>query len=284
MTKEELLEKLFGVHYFTKYRWGQMEQQEFALTPLEEAINEIAGRKIYEIGQPDIELPDHPDPDDPGTSLPGFPGEWGEPIEVDADFDSSSVSWQVPDGQFFPMVGRRFSLPEFRAYVRWVKQNERYNWTPTGITAHHTAFPYLSMRPNGFTEQHMANTRYGYINDNRPSWSKGPHLFVDDKGVWVFNPLSKKGIHAKSFNNNRYGVEMLGDYDYKDDPHTGRGKQVTTMGKIAIAILMKDGGISKDRLNFHKHDTETNKTCPGTKIDFDDFEADVQEICDTLLP
>ena len=179
--------------------------------------------------------------------------------------------WRVK-GDDFPIVGRRFTVDTFRRYLQWVKANEKFLWTPTGITIHHTAAPNLAQRPNGFSEQHMLNLR-SYYKDER-GWKSGPHIFTDDNGIWVFTPLSRKGVHATSFNATRFGIEMLGDFDGKDfdDP---RGKASIENGQWAAAVLIKELEISKARINFHRHDPKTDKTCPGKRIDFTDFEKAV---------
>ncbi|HAF39765.1 MAG TPA: hypothetical protein DCG72_12320 [Gammaproteobacteria bacterium] len=183
------------------------------------------------------------------------------------------------DESYFPVVGRRFSPGEFAEYLKSSDLDEM-KWSPEGITIHHTAAPNLSQRPNGFEEKHMGYLRSYY--KGKLGWSRGPHLFVDDHGIWVFSPLSSRGIHAKSFNASRIGIEMLGDFSYDDDPFSGRGEKVLTMSKLAAALLMKYLGISPGKLNFHRHDPLTSKDCPGKKIEFDDFEEDVLEMLETL--
>ena len=157
---------------------------------------------------------------------------------------------------------------------------DNMKWNPTGITVHHTASPSLSMRPNGFETKHM-----GYLRDyykGTLGWSSGPHLFVDENGIWVHTPLTKRGVHARSFNASRIGIEMLGDYSYADDPNAGRGKKVLDMTKIAAALLMKHLKIDSSKLNFHRHDPETSKDCPGKKIEFSSFEDNVIDLYESL--
>jgi|LULW01.1.fsa_nt_gb hypothetical protein len=186
--------------------------------------------------------------------------------------------WLV-GGNDFPIVGRRFSSSEFVAYLR-SSDLKHMEWEPTGITVHHTAYPHLGMRPEGFTEAHMKNLRSYYKNTR--GWRSGPHLFTDDNGIWVLTPLTKRGVHAASFNASRIGIEMLGDFDHKDDPDNGRGRICTDFAKFAAAALMKYVPISTGKLNFHRHDPLTSKTCPGKNIDFQLFEEDVIAIYDTL--
>jgi N-acetylmuramoyl-L-alanine amidase CwlA len=180
----------------------------------------------------------------------------------------------------FPIVGKRFSPSEFLEYCLWVKENERFSWSPKGVTIHHTAFPHLAMRPDGFKETHMQNLRAYY--KDQLGWNSGPHIFTDDNGIWVHTPLSHKGVHARSFNSTHIGIEMLGDFDYKDDPDEGRGKKSTDNGKIAAAAILIAFGLNPANVNFHRDDPKTSKTCPGRKIKKQDFVADVNEIYSSI--
>jgi len=189
--------------------------------------------------------------------------------------------WKYPRSEHpvFPLVGRFFTLDEFAQYLQSTDMNHM-RWSPSGITVHHTAAPNLSQRKKGFEDKHMQYLRDYYKNKLR--WSSGPHLFVDDNGIWVFTPLTDRGVHARSFNSSRYGIEMLGDFDYKDDPTKGRGQKVMDNTKAACAMLMKYRGISRNKLNFHNMDPLTSKTCPGLKVKFKPFEKDVHAILDAL--
>lgn len=193
---------------------------------------------------------------------------------------ASAPKWKFSAGGQFPAVIARFTPESFRAYVQYVRRNERYSWTPSGITVHHTAvpnpFPPYDKWKDGWNEQLLINARSGYINDRK--FKAGPHIFTDHNGIWVFNPLSLRGTHATSFNSTRYGIEMLINGDDKKQVESEIGKANIRMGQVATAILMKDAGISTGKLNFHRHDPETSKSCPGSFIEFERFEAGVLEI------
>ncbi len=215
----------------------------------------------------------------------------GQQIDTDSTLSSESTvdvesygTFEPPEWQVkvepFPIVGRRFTRDSFIKYVRWVKDNETYTWAPSGITMHHTGYPDLTMRPNGFTEQHMLNIRHGYFTQR--GWNRGPHIFTDDNGIWVFNPLSARGVHAVFFNNTRYGIEMLGNFDDLDEFRNPRGETARSNGMFAAATLMRYAGISSAKLNFHRHDPETDKKCPGKHVDFSAFEDEVLSILVTL--
>ena len=257
MNTEQFKELAYTNRWLITNRWGDPERREDALRTADRLVELATGQASEPVVQPEPA---------PTPLVPPFRGQFIPP------------AWKHPD--HFPIVGVRFTSAEFARYVQWVQENEEYTWAPTGITMHHTAWPDLSIRPDGFTTQHMENIRSGYINDN--GWNRGPHIFTDQNGIWVFNPLSLRGIHAVSFNHTRYGIEMLGNFDGSDfdDP---RGQASLRNGQIAAAILMKHAGISTGKLNFHRHDPETNKTCPGRKVDFATFEEGVLAIEGSLL-
>jgi len=51
-----------------------------------------------------------------------------------------------------------------------------------------------TQRPNGFTSLQMENFVKYYRDKHK--WSAGPHLFIDDKMIWVFTPLTVSGVHS----------------------------------------------------------------------------------------
>jgi hypothetical protein len=250
--KEELRELAEKNRWYIENRWGVEEQQADAKRVADQLLALTTGEAMEPV--PSTEQPQ------PDLSDIKFEGTFAPP------------DWLV-EGDDFPIVGRKFSKPEFIEYVKWVKQNEPYLWEPSGITMHHTGYPDLSIRPNGFTEQHMRNMRHGYLNNN--GWHHGPHVYTDDHGIWVFNPLSRRGVHAVSFNSTRYGIEMLGNFDTEADYSNPRGVVSRDHGMFAVAVLMKHAGISTAKLNFHRHDRETRKTCPGKYVNFSEFEEAV---------
>jgi hypothetical protein len=176
------------------------------------------------------------------------------------------VVWLVPPSKSFPIVGASFTLEQFKAYLAGIDDGAM-TWDPSTVTIHHTASPSLAQRPDGFLTQHMLNLRSWY---QSLGWNRGPHLFVDDKRIWVFSPLTAKGIHAVSFNSAAIGIEILGDYD-NEDPTAGRGLAACTLAAHAAEALKARFGTSK--MNFHRDDPKTSKTCPGRKITKEWFES-----------
>ena len=251
---EELKDLAHEIRWYIENRWAIKEQQENAKRVADKLIALANG-----------EILDRVTPFEPQVVLP----------EEEGSDNFTPPEWLVKDEKF-PIVGRCFKRNEFIKYVKWVRENESYTWNPSGITMHHTGYPDLPLRPDGFTEQHMLNMRHGYINDK--GWKHGPHIFADDHGIWVFNPLSIRGVHAVSYNASRYGIEMLGNFDRAEEFNHQRGVASRANGKFAAAVLMKYAGISTAKLNFHRHDPETSKSCPGSRVDFSNFEDEVLEI------
>lgn len=167
----------------------------------------------------------------------------------------------------FSAVGQVWDLDSFRDHIK-ANAHSIKKWAK-GVTIHHTAGPNLAQRPKGWVIQHMRNLQHFYIHEK--DWSKGPHLFTDEDQVFGLSPVTAPGIHAKSFNSKYLGIEALGDYDYEDDPLSGRGKQVWANTAAAVAILLDELGWDESSINFHRDDPRTSKTCPGRRVSRDFF-------------
>jgi len=62
----------------------------------------------------------------------------------------------------------------------------------------------------------------------------------------------------------------------------GQSQSERSHGIFAVAVLMKYAGISTAKLNFHRHDPETTKSCPGKHVNFSDFEEEVLAIVERV--
>ena len=81
----------------------------------------------------------------------------------------------------WPVIGRAFSPSAFKAYVDGLEWNKGFH--PKFLALHNTASPSLAQRPAGLTHQHILNLQNYYRAER--NWNGGPHLFVDDKQIWV---------------------------------------------------------------------------------------------------
>jgi N-acetylmuramoyl-L-alanine amidase CwlA len=170
------------------------------------------------------------------------------------------------------IVGVNYTAEEFDTYCHGLSWAA---WRPNFVVLHNTASPTLSQRPNGFTKQHILNLETYYRDVMK--WSAGPHLFVDDKQIWVFTPLTMSGVHSPSYNKVALGVEMLGDYD-KDEFDSGRGLKVRKNAVAAIATLSAILGLDPDTMKLHKEDPQTTHACPGKKVSKAQFIEEVKEL------
>lgn len=158
-------------------------------------------------------------------------------------------------------VGKVWVPETFGEYLSKLK---RPTWCKY-ITIHHTAAPSLAQRPKGFTAQHIVNIKNYY--SGKLGWSRGPHLFTDEDQIFGMTPLTSKGIHARSFNSNSIGIEVLGNYDV-EDPKSGRGLECWKTTAACTKDLANWLGItpSESTIKFHRDDPRTSKSCPGRKV------------------
>jgi hypothetical protein len=199
-----------------------------------------------------------------------------------------------PSSAWRGTVGLGLSPDEFAGYARALKWAA---WRPKYVVLHHTWKPNCEMRQHGFTEQHLKNIEHGYLNKkdskgNPAPWQGGPHLFIDDNRIWVFQPLTVQGTHAKSFNAESIGIEMLGNYQTEDEAALSeshlacardqwdghRGVAIRKNAVSAMASVMTALGLPADALRFHRDDPQhSTKPCPGGQVQKEDVIDDIRE-------
>jgi hypothetical protein len=172
-----------------------------------------------------------------------------------------------------PIVGLSFNKNDFDSYCHSLQWNA---WRPSFLVLHNTAVPRLKDRPKGFTQQNMQALVKYYRDEQK--WSAGPHLFIDDRKIWVFTPLTMSGVHSPSWNKFSIGLEMLGDYN-QELFKQGRGLQVRANAVAALATLSAVLGLLPDSIRFHKEDPRTNHDCPGKNV----IKADIIDQINNLL-
>ena len=158
------------------------------------------------------------------------------------------------------IVGTSFSPDDFDSYCHGLQWTA---WRPSFIVLHNTATPSLAQRPKGLTRQHIQNLEVFYRDTQK--WKAGPHLFIDDKQIWVFTPLTVSGTHSPSWNKVALGIEMLGDYE-KEAFASGRGLQVRQNTVAALATLCAILGIDINTMRLHREDPLTTHACPGKNV------------------
>lgn len=135
----------------------------------------------------------------------------------------------------FAYIGQALTGPEFVAYVA------TYNFgsvLPDQLVIHNSANPDASWAPldsdpannwdrdeAGLTEAQIKAKRKGqldaimrYYRDTL-GWEAGPHLFVDERWIWLFTPMYEIGVHAMEGNSYKdaagklhytIGIETIG--------------------------------------------------------------------------
>jgi hypothetical protein len=172
------------------------------------------------------------------------------------------------------IVGKNFSPDDFDVYchqLQWI------SWRPSFIVLHNTAIPTLAQCPNGLSLQHIKDLEVFYRDTKK--WSAGPHLFIDDKQIWVFTPLTVSGVHSPSWNSSSLGIEMLGDY-LKESFTSGRGLNVRQNAVGAMTIINTVLGIDPHTMMLHREDPLTKHACPGSAVRKLEI---IQEVNDSLI-
>ncbi|HEV7508178.1 MAG TPA: N-acetylmuramoyl-L-alanine amidase [Thermoanaerobaculia bacterium] len=170
------------------------------------------------------------------------------------------------------IVGQSFTPDDFDTYchtLQWL------SWRPSFIVLHNTGVPSLAQRPNGLTKKHIQGLEAFYRDEQK--WSAGPHLFVDDRQIWVFTPLTVSGVHSPSWNQVSFGIEMLGDYE-REAFDTGRGLKVRKNAVAALATLNAVLGFESQSMRLHREDPLTTHACPGKNVRKLEVIQDVQDL------
>ena len=157
--------------------------------------------------------------------------------------------------------GRVMSIDDFVSYVEGL---EFARPLPTRVFLHHT------WKPTPETWRGMASIlgmkayyeqRRWVDNDGREheGWTRGPHLFIAQDGIWLFSDLAEDGVGVYGHNYRTRHLEMVGDYDAQLPSGPILGATVAALG-----ILHERLGLDIQKLNFHRD--YSSKTCPGRAV------------------
>jgi hypothetical protein len=170
------------------------------------------------------------------------------------------------------IIGNNYVAASFDNYCHTIQWNA---WRPSFIVLHNTAIPSLAQRPDGLTQSQIGNLEGFYRDDQE--WKAGPHLFIDDRQIWVFTPLNVSGTHSPSWNKVALGIEMLGDYE-TESFSSGRGLAVRRNTVAAIATLTAILGLDPSTLRLHREDPLTTHACPGKNVRKLEIIQEVQDL------
>ncbi len=199
-------------------------------------------------------------------------------------------------GGEFAFIGQGLTEEEFTAYVQDFDFGVE---APDYVVIHHTANPGATWeRPgpgegvwdHGEDKQGMSpKDRYARRQARLRSimawyrdvlgWSTGPHLFIDDRWIWLFTPMDRVGTHAKMGGNaytddqdrrhRSIGIEVVGNYSTRPWPEA-----IRRMVGHAVAVLKRRLGTFEwvhhprpepaGGVSFHR---DYNKpACPGEGV------------------
>ena len=165
----------------------------------------------------------------------------------------------IPD-----LVEKRFTSSEFRDYIATVDFS---GWQPKFAVVGNTGAPSLAQYTS-FGETIRSRWIKNFGNYEAELGLSGTyHLIIDDKGIWVMNPLSRRGICSSSFNEKAICIEMVGNYEIGgDDFTTGDGAKVRANVIEALAIIDKKLSFKPSDLYFHSDDPNDHHASPGSKV------------------
>lgn len=158
-----------------------------------------------------------------------------------------------------------FDQAEFAAYCQ--KQKE-FTWSPIGVTLHTTFLPSLAkvddyLASKKWTQAQLVDNWWVTYKKNK--WASGPHLFAFRDKVIVGTPLTMRGTHSPSFNRNRYGLELVGDYTKETLPPDIRANAVNAIASLYKFIIKTKP--SAESFVYHGEDPRTtHKSCPGKMV------------------
>ncbi len=148
---------------------------------------------------------------------------------------------------------------EFASYLESVQFK---SWKPSFIVLHSTETPLQTWMKS--PEKALASFFKLFVNDK--GWSGGPHLFVDESKIWVFNALNMPGVHARTWNKESVGVEMVGQYDAEPLSPVVRDTTVS-----ALVALCRKLGLPATAIRFHNEQQPGGTNCPGKNVNKADF-------------
>lgn len=157
-----------------------------------------------------------------------------------------------------------------------------YAWgpvKPSWLVIHHTAIPTVAQwtaNERGLTPEQIKAKRLrqlagiaAYYRDTN-KWDRGPHLFIDDRHVYLFTPMTMPGIHAKEGNGTpasfSIGIEVVGDYS-----RVVWGAETARMVAGAVARLKRHLGTfdiieRRGPGGIARHADYNKPECPGRMI------------------
>lgn len=169
----------------------------------------------------------------------------------------------------FAWQGTQFTnLDVFRQYLA---RQTRPSWV-RGSTIHHTWKPVPADWRGMASMDSLA--RFYRVDKG---WPAGPHLFLcvgapgpRNDGIFIGTPLDTRGVHAGACNDDRWGIEIVGDFDKA--PWSPRLADLVYSVLLALSAF---GDFDPAAVNGHR-ECNSPKTCPGTAINMNAVRMEVK--------
>lgn len=211
------------------------------------------------------------------------------------DLDASDAQPGVLAVEPFLYIGVGHTAQSFGRYVQTYPFGRI---PPDSIVLHHTAIPsMLAARypsgavwdagEDGMREARVYQKRTKQLDAlanyyQSLGWDRGPHLFIDDKYIWLFTPMNAVGIHAKEGNSYRdaagklhysIGIEVIGYYEHTTWPEpvaaNVRAAVQVLCDKLGIAPIYRPGPLHSPAAHtgsMSSHRDFNKPQCPGAAI------------------
>ena len=153
---------------------------------------------------------------------------------------------------------RQVMLPECVEYVQQASDERRIQ----SVIVHHT------WRPTAANYRGLATVRSvrRYHMQVRGWSDNGYHIMIGPPGdIFLCRPLSRVGAHCQGQNQHSVGLAYIADFDV-EDPAQYPGLQV---GQEVVAALLARFDLGPEKVRLHRE--YASKTCPGTRLDRDQY-------------
>lgn len=148
------------------------------------------------------------------------------------------------------IINRKLNLEEFKAYI------SSFNFAPLNpnkIVVHHSVSPTQAQWKGSSTMLGMKSTY------ESKGWPSGPHLYIEENGIWLFTPMNETGTHAKAGNTMSIGIEVVGNYT----DHKWEGKTKDNVLGVLRALM---GRLNMGEHSIRVHREYAQTQCPGNAI------------------
>ncbi len=188
----------------------------------------------------------------------------------------------------FAYIGKPLSRADFATYVT------SYDFGPVPpdyVVLHHTANPAASWAPAAgvpnwdageetLSDAQIQTKRHAQLEAIMRyyiglGWSAGPHLFIDERWIWLFTPMDTIGVHAMQGNSYHdtaghlhysIGIEVVGDYTHVRWPSAVARNVAHTVAVLRRRLRTFEFIAGPWAGKISRHADYNKPDCPGAAI------------------